>query len=1083
MDITLFDGFAVRVDAQTGVTFQSNKVRALAAYLAAHANRPIQRTHLAALFWGDKPDDVARSNLRNTLARLKKAFAPLLDVAGDHLLTITRTTVQLVTTAVFPIDVARYDALWAQCKAVARESWVTDEQVMGALGELVSLYGGLFLAGLELDDCAEFDDWVGQQQELYHQRTLTALEALTEWNIAHEEFERAEAYGLRQLELEAWHEMAHRQLIAVYSLTRRPRLAQRQLEQCQAILRETFGIDPAPETVALLEGQPAGLPVKGKRRQHRVAAATNAFVGREAEVVELQRLLADDTVRFITLHGEGGIGKTRLARTVGALVQETFADGAAFVSLVEASRADDIPDLFLKSLQVRPMEQYEPLAQLRDYLRERELLLIVDNLEHLLQEAETAVLLLNLLAAAPRLKLLVTSRQQVWVQAETVVRLGGLPVPKFSANGTWRSVAAVQLFVARMQQLNPRFDPSDKREAIIRICCAVQGLPLGIELAAAESHLRSCEVVAQALRDDLALETRMRDVPQRQASLQNVFDSSWRLLQPELRLLAARCGIMRGDFSAEAFMAVTGGRRDQLQTLVDHAIVRRVEADRYDMHEVVRHFALERLETADLVTARSRHSTYFMQLVARQEEALITDMETAVTTIRRDWQHIDVAWNHAVENATVELFDAAVTALCTYWIYMGHFSTTLAKLEAARNCLANIPDPHPRLTAARAKVMGALIWIAFTSGEIKKAIDLAQRVLHEAQQDADEPFPIIAATCTLGSAQMLRGHLANAERLATQGYELATEHRMTIWQVVAIFLMIMLLSYQGRLAECEVWAQRAVDCTAHNRFLQMINVALWNFQIWKLSTHLAQAEETRRVLRRLGQYTCIDGTFIGILLTSYRCGDFEQVIEVYNAARRDVSLDDRQLIRHGGYYVLANTERRRGNLEAALRYGQLAVEHTANLAPAGSYYFWACDALGLALCAVGQPVEAQNLLLVALDHVHASELADSWHIVIEGSLAHSYAVAGDWQSAYDNAAKLVDRLLAADVATAHLEQTWFCYEILARGGHPRAAELLAHMQSVVWQRAELLEPRHRYTFLNNFPEHRAIMARAGLGVV
>ncbi len=491
------------------------------------------------------------------------------------------------------------------------------------------------------------------------------------------------------------------------------------------------------------------------------------------------------------------------------------------------------------------------------------------------------------------------------------------------------------------------------------------------------------------------------------------------------------------------------------------------------MHEVVRYFALERLEATDQAAAWRRYSAYFLHLVAAQEEALITDMEAALATIRRERHHIDTAWDVAVAETAVGLFDAAIIALCTYWIITGHAPTTLAKLEAARDLLAATSDPHPRLAIARAKIDGALIWISFTTGKITQAVSMSQRVLEEAEQGDSDPFPIIVASCTLGSLQQLRAQLAHAKQLLAQGYALATEHAMPIWQSVASFLMMMLWGNQGQLVECELWAQRAIACVAPNRYLQLSNAASWHFRTWELSTCLAQIEETRRVQRQLGQYTCIDAIFTLGAAAYYRCGNFERVIGQYDAARRDVVLDDQQFIRHAGYYVLAHAERRRGNLEAALRYGQLAVKHTADLVP-GFHYFFARDALALALCAAGRPEEAQTLLHTALDVLHGSELAENWYILIEGSLAHSYAVAGEWEKATVLAEGLVDRLLAADVTTTQMEQTWFCYQILARGGHPRAADLLAHMRSVVQQRADLLEPRHRYTFLNNFPEHRAV---------
>jgi predicted ATPase len=232
-------------------------------------------------------------------------------------------------------------------------------------------------------------------------------------------------------------------------------------------------------------------------------------------------------------------------------------------------------------------------AQLAAHLKDKEMLLVLDNMEHLLADA---ALLSDLLAAAPGLKLLVTSRQRLELPEEWVFDLHGFPLPDGASpladNG------GVALFVQAAQRVNHQFVLTEEDEtAVTRICQLVGGMPLGLQLAATWVRVLSCAEIAQEIERDLDfLSTSQRHLPERQRSLRAVFDYSWQLLSDAEQAVCSRLALFRGGFSREAAQAVAGAVLPVLSSLVDRALVNRLGDGRYDMHELVRQYAAEHLQ-------------------------------------------------------------------------------------------------------------------------------------------------------------------------------------------------------------------------------------------------------------------------------------------------------------------------------------------------------------------------------------------------------------------------------------------------------------------------------------------------------
>lgn len=1084
MKIELLGVLVVETPNGERVTFQTEKARALLAYLAANANRPIKRSTLAALLWGSYPDKVARRNLTNTLSRLRKDVEPYIDGGTNDWLVATRQDIQLVTTANIAVDTERVDGLWAQCHGVPQANWGDEPAVIDALKELVALIRGRFLQGLTLPDCLEFETWAAWQAEQYQQNTLTALAFLAQHHLEQSDFDAAIAYAQQQLAREVWRETAHRQLIEAYLGAGQRAAATAQVEKCRRVLWEELGVEPAAETVALLQRPTAAAPVQTRtRRKRRLSTKErNPFFGRARELAQLQHLLLNGGTRLITLHGAGGIGKTRLAQAVGRVVSAEFADGTTFVPLVNVKESAGVIATIIAALGLRLQGRADPLTQLCDYLADKEMLLILDNFEHLLVAADTVIdPLLEILEIAPDVVLLLTSRQRLWVQAEQLVTLKGLPFPQGATDEPLQEKEAVQLFVSRIRQVRPNFDPETARAAIIEICQLVEGLPLGIELAAAQSATRSCAAVAAELNTGIALSTRLRDIPQRQRSLQAVFAYSWQLLEAEIRPVLAKCAIMQGDFSYEAFQAVTGGGYAEIETLLAHALIRRAGYGRFDMHEMMRRFALTHLSDEHQHIAHNLYKDYFLQFITDHYQGMFSTLEPSLAAIQQEWLHLERAWfwvtSHPEEEGIQQLY-AALPTLLIYLHHMGPSAEIMTMIRTAQSQIAKslpIDAPPPPIMS---RLLGMEAYINHLVGNAGVAIPLAEQLLAQ-HQDA---WATALAYYIVGIVQYVTGQVNRLEQTITRAYTLAEQHQLWFFQIVMAYLSVNVFANYQQPKEAERWGQRSKQLaekipSAHYTLFQESWLLFWR---WKISDGLVLHAQTRKIRNQFHLTPYVDASDTYCAFAMYRVGAFSEAIKLLSIVG---NLKKSQHLNTSGLYVLSLAMRRLGEIEQAIGFGQEAVKRTDGHG-AGIFQLQGRNALGLALCAASRPTEAKVILCDALERMQNSEATDNWYMLIEGSLAHSHAVADEWDMALAVVDRIYERLLAADSIYAHIEQTWFCYQILRHHDDPRAAALHQHAREVIaFRTSQISDPAHRQLFLNNFPEHLAIMAEVDTAIL
>src|SRR5687767_9259248 len=319
------------------------------------------------------------------------------------------------------------------------------------------------------------------------------------------------------------------------------------------------------------------------------------LIGRQTEVDQLRELLNDSGCRMLTLVGPGGIGKTRLAIETASQSQSEFADGVYFVPLAPIAASRFLVPVIADSIgfSFQGESSLDPKSQLLNYLNEKQVLLLIDNLEHLLGDPAFCDFFTELMERTAKVKLLVTSRESLGLQGEWVFEVHGLPIPEGQAvEGT-----SVELFLQRARRAFVAFDARmEDYAAIVRICRLVDGMPLGIELAAAWVRTLSCEEIEHEIERGLDfLSLSAKDLPARHRSMRAVFDHSWQLLPGNEQSVLLRLSIFRGGFSREAAEQVTGATLPVLSALVTKSLIRRSGTGRYDLHELIRQYALKQL--------------------------------------------------------------------------------------------------------------------------------------------------------------------------------------------------------------------------------------------------------------------------------------------------------------------------------------------------------------------------------------------------------------------------------------------------------------------------------------------------------
>ena len=695
VNIALLGRFEVRLDDQRVDAFGYDKVRALLAYLACEADHIVSREFLAGLLWPDYPEQRARQNLSQALFTLRKAMAD--DRDSPSFLHVTRRSVQFTCTDCCRLDVGGFESLLAACRTHAHRDLQSCGACVERLSEAALLYRGDFLGAFSLPDSPLFEEWVLVQRERLNHKVMQALEELAGAYMARGEFGRALEYARRQLVLNPWRESAHRQVIRALALSGQRQEALAQYETCCAILMEDLGVKPEPETVALCQeiragrlsvrvGTSAEPPEAGVREDemqdavisrgplHNLPVQLSPFVGRASELDALCRTLQDPACRLLSLVGPGGSGKTRLALEGAKLQLSHFQHGVYLVPLAALDSREGVVPKIAESIGLVLRATNSVETQLADYLRQKNMLLILDSFEQALDGLDVV---LSLLQAAPDLKIVLTSRVRTNAQGEMLFFVAGLT----AWNGATRDADphhsdAVKLFATGAKRNDPAFELAPANVGSVRqICSLVRGMPLAILLAASWVPILSTAEIADHLVDELEsnvdfLRADWQDVPARQRSLRAVLDHTWRLLTIREQAVVQALSVFRGGFTYTTARQVVGITLWELRALVNKSFVCCPVDGRYEIHELTRQYVARKLSQAPEAhrAVCAQHSAVYIKLLRSWAMGLRgAEQQAVLAKMRYEVENARLAWLWALESNMDEGLSPAFQGLCLFY--------------------------------------------------------------------------------------------------------------------------------------------------------------------------------------------------------------------------------------------------------------------------------------------------------------------------------------------------------------------------------------------------------------------------------
>jgi predicted ATPase/DNA-binding XRE family transcriptional regulator len=505
------------------------------------------------------------------------------------------------------------------------------------------------------------------------------------------------------------------------------------------------------------------------------------LVGREREVAAACALLRQLEVRLLTLTGPGGVGKTRLALAIASEIAADFADGVAWAELASLQDAELVAGAVARALGVHEPGDPTQAEALAAVVGDRSLLLVLDNLEHLL---EATPLISQLLAAAPHLTVLTTSRVRLRLRGERELPVPPLAVPAATDDGHsplagLAGVAAVRLFVERAVEVRPGFAlTAENAPAVAAICRRLDGLPLALELAASRVKLLPPAMLLARLEQRLPLLCAgARDLPLRQQTMRDTIAWSYDLLTPAEQNLCRRFAIFAGGFSLEAAEALCPTDLDipvidGIASLLDHNLVQRVEGPddetRVGMLETIREYGLERLdEHGEREEVSDAHTAYYLALAEAAEVGLQGAGQVRWLE-RLDTEHDNLRaalrWLPMRGQTDAALRLAGAIWLCR-WI-RGYYAESRAQLEA----LLALPDATQR-TEARARALNSLGVIALSQGDTERAVAAHEEALAIARELGTEQETAFSLVC-LGAAVMTRSEYSRAEAVTTESLTL-----------------------------------------------------------------------------------------------------------------------------------------------------------------------------------------------------------------------------------------------------------------------------------------------------------------------
>ncbi len=1051
LQIDVFGPATVQLDGNLIAWFPTDRVRALLLALALEPELSKARAALATLLWSDVDESAAKRNLRVCLVRLKK----VLGESADAVLAASRQEIGLLSA----------ESTHTQFQTLANSddpaNWL----------QAIDLINGELCEGLELKNSPLFDDWLAEKRQALHEQQRTLLQDLI---VVHDDAPEIRLRLAQQLaSLDPFEDATQRNVMRAHAALGNVPAAIAQYEQYATMLREALSAEPEAATTDLRNKLTAS-QTNRPATLHNVPSQVTEFIGRDDERDAVVALLQQPTCRMVTLLGAGGMGKTRLSVEVAQKLEtDLFADGIYFVPLVTATNAFDALAILHRSLSL--VTQGDDLeAQLYAFLQDKQMLLILDNVEQLAGELR---FLARLLERAAGVKLLVTSRDVVGISAENRFPLAGITDLHDASSLLWSAI----------KRITPDFEMDATNMAIgARICEQLQSVPLALELAATWINTLDLESIRAEIEHAFDfLESPLLDTPDRHRSLGAIFDHSWVLLTPAQQKILAATTVFRGGFELKAARAVLGAGVRDLRRLVEQSLLVRGEQQRYSLHELVRQFASEKLDGAARTALQQAHAAHYLMLLVDREKQLVSeDARAASTLIAADLDNITTAWRWAVAQRDIAQLKRSIIALIRFYRLTGRFSEGDRLFEETIEQLGDAADAH---LLARLHI-GCSTFRMWQSRH--EASVVSAEKAHAIAKQADDKEAIAESLLCQGRALRSLGRWFQA----VPGYQecimiaqmnadtLDSSHRFDEIRAEALghmaLLTIMGAQYKVGL-DLSVAAISAVEKSG-NRLIESFVLSVTAFSK-ALSAHylegLALAEKALLLSRTLGTplYEALALSMRGRIHAAL--GDYETALEDnHNCLELYQSINEKlgQVV---ALMLLSRTHYEASDFLPALTFANetIALAETLSLPFYQAYTsYWK----GLALSSLSRWDEAERAFADVRTIAVANRFPDEHKRLVAFGLAEVALRRGSAEKALEIISSHIDAIIESRIFEENNETLTFltCYDILKANGDDRATPFLQALYAHLMSRADMIESDSvRANFLEHVTKNRDIV--------
>lgn len=745
LKIYLFGPFEVWRNGQLlpASAFGRKKTRHLLKLLASERGRIFSKDQLTDALFPDLSPDKAAVNLSGRVGELRRALEPDLAKNVDSKFVLTQGQGYVLS---------KDSACWVDIEAFAdhtkeaRELEATQRwsQAQDSYEQAACLYRDILFA----ED--PYEEWTLAPRQRFESIYLEVLSRQAECYGRLEQFSQAIECCQKALQLTPTQEAVYRQQMHFQALAGRQSQALETYETCINVLKD-LGVEPSPETRTLyLQIQKHALPAAPKAVNQNLPSQSTCFLGRTEDLQNLSDQLRQDDCRLLTILGQGGLGKTQLAIHVAHTQLEYFADGVFLASLASVTTLNELLVAIAEAIGFHFQGRQSLKEQLLEYLSHQEMLLVLDSSEHLKPGMDAVV---ELLDQAPQVKILATSRERLNIKGEWVYALEGLSVPDDSDDSA-RTHSAVQLFLEQAERSAQSVSESDLAH-VVKICQLVEGLPLGIELAAGWMGTLSCEEIASEIENSYNfLTSTAQDMPDRHRSLRAVFEQSWAQLSEQEQEALAGLSLFHSAFDRHAAQQVAGASLPLLLSLIHKSLLRQTTTQRYSLHELLRQFILEKAQQdeARYRTYRDHHGRYFSTFMAqRQYDLKGRRQKQALHEIANCFADIRTAWHWLNQTQARSHVHDMLRSLYLFYEKQGLFLEGNEFFETAAQCLAQTEDSN-----LLAKLLTHRAALCYRLGELDTTTELLQQGLAILEQTPD-PSEEAFAHHFLGNTTMMKG--------------------------------------------------------------------------------------------------------------------------------------------------------------------------------------------------------------------------------------------------------------------------------------------------------------------------------------